>query len=255
MDMGLDQHVILVTGSSSGIGRATAVAFGREGAKVAVTYKNHYAEAEKTAHLVKEAGGEAMIVAYDLNDDKSIKAAVDTVTNQWGTVHVLVNNAVQWASRGAPQGGTLFENILPEQWKTMIRSTLEGAYATIQSVAPHMRKQHWGRIVNVSTTLVEDGLPGSAPYTAAKGGLHGMTRSLAHELAESSIYTNVVMPGMTLTERAERIIPEPVRQQVAEQTPTRRLSTPEDIASLIVYLSSRANGHVNGEIIRVSGGS
>jgi NAD(P)-dependent dehydrogenase (short-subunit alcohol dehydrogenase family) len=254
VNTGIVDHIALVTGSSSGIGRAVAVAFGQEKARVVVTYKNHVKEAEMTAEMVRQAGGQALIVPYDLKDEESIKYAIDTVVSKWGTIHILVNNAVQWATAGSPSGGSLFEDIPSENWKAMIRSQVEGTYFTIQKAVPYMRMNRWGRIINVSSTLAEDGLSGSGSYAAAKAALHGLTRSLAVELGEAGIFTNVVMPGMTLTERAEHVIPEVIRQQVADQTPTRRLSIPDDVASLIVYLGSKANGHVNGEFIRVSGG-
>lgn len=255
MDMGLQNKVVLITGGSSGIGRAAAVAFGQEKTRVAITYHSNLKAAEETAELVRQAGGEAYLVSYDLNDEASIKAAVDSVVKHWGTIHVLVNNAVQWATRGAPAGGgRLFEDAPPEQWKAMFRTSLEGVYYTIQQAVPFMRENRWGRIINVSSTLAEDGLYGSGSYSAAKAALHGLTRTMAVELGSENIYTNVVMPGMTLTERAKQVIPEKIRQQVERQTPTGRLSTPEEVASLIVYLSSQANGHVNGELIRVSGG-
>lgn len=253
MKTGLRDRVVLVTGSSSGIGRATAIAFGEECARVAVTYHTNRKGAEETAHLVEQAGGEAMFVRYDLNDAATIKAAVDSVVDRWERVHVLVNNAVQWGGEG-PNGRTKFEDVPPDAWQTMLRSTLEGVYQTIQATLPAMRVASWGRIINISSNLAEDGLPGAGAYAAAKSGLHGLTKVLAAELGVGNILSNVVMPGMTLTERASEVIPHVVREQVAGKTPTQRLTKPEEVAKLIVFLGSAANGHVNGEVIRVTGG-
>lgn len=254
MDMGLRDRVAFVTGGSSGIGRATAIAFGREGAKVAISYHSNRSEAEETAAMVTEVGGESLAVQYDLGDDASIRAAVEEIVEHWGVVNVLVNNAVQWSSRGGPSGNPLFEEVSSEQWRTMIRTSLEGAYLTIQAVLPSMRQAEWGRIANISSNLAEDGLPGAGSYAAAKAGLHGLSRTLARELAPEGIFTNVVMPGMTLTERAQKHLPESIRDQVASQTPTGRLTTPEEVAATIVFLASAANGHINGETVRVTGG-
>ncbi|MDP9457099.1 MAG: hypothetical protein CYG60_17720 [Actinobacteria bacterium] len=251
MDTGLRGKVVFVTGGSSGIGRATAVAFGREGARVALSYRNDRAGAAETAGMVGEAGGEALTVRYDLADERSIRGAVREIVERWGAVDVLVNNAVRWPGRG---GGTLFEEVPPERWREDTRTLLEGAYLTIQAVVPLMRAAGWGRIVSVSTSLAEDGMAGGAPYTAAKAGLHGLTRTLAKELAPAGILANVVMPGLTLTERARRVIPGEVLDGEAARTPTGRLTTPEEVAALVVFLGSAANGHVNGENIRVSGG-
>lgn len=254
MDTGLRDRVVFVTGGSSGIGRATAIAFGREGAKVAVSYHSNRSEAEETAAMVMEVGGESLTVQYDLGEDASIRAAVEGIVEHWGVINVLVNNAVQWSSRGGPAGNPSFEEVSPEQWRTMIRTSLEGAYLTIQAVLPSMRQAEWGRIANISSSLAEDGLPGAGSYAAAKAGLHGLSRTLARELAPEGIFTNVVMPGMTLTERAWKHLPESIREQVASQTPTGRLTTPEDVAATIVFLASAANGHINGETVRVTGG-
>lgn len=254
MNMGLNDKVVLVTGGSSGIGRATAVAFGQEGAKVAVTYHSNPAGAEETASLIRAAGGEAMTVRYDLADDASIQAAVTAVTERWGAIHVLVNNAVAWSAGNGPVGTPTFESVPSERWRSMIRSSLEGVYLTIQAVLPWMRAAGWGRIINVSSSLAEDGRPGSGAYSAAKAGLHGLTRSLAWEVGQANILANVVMPGMTMTERARRIMPQPVVAQQTAQTPSGKLSTPGDVASLILYLGSAMNGNITGEAIRVTGG-
>ena len=254
MDTGLRGKIVFVTGGSSGIGRATAVAFGREGARVALSYRNDRAGAAETAGMVGEAGGEALTVRYDLADESSIRRAVEEVVERWGALHVLVNNAVRWPGRGGSGGVTLFEEVPPERWQEDTRTLLEGAYLTIQAVLPLMRAAGWGRIVNVSSSLAEDGMAGGAPYTAAKAGLHGLTRTLAKELAPAGILANVVMPGLTLTERARRAIPGEVLDGEAARTPTGRLTAPEEVAALVVFLGSAANGHVNGENIRVTGG-
>lgn len=254
MDTELDQRVVLVTGSSSGIGRATAQAFGAEGARVAITYHTNREGAEQTAELVEEAGGEPFITQYDLADDDAIMHAIQSVTDHWGTIHVLVNNAVHWGET-LPSEAPLFEEVSPDLWQTMLRTNLEGVYKTVQAVLPTMRSGEWGRIVAISSNLAEDGNSGSGPYATAKAGIHGLTNVLAVELAEAGILSNVVMPGFTLTEANFEEFPQEVRDHVAEMTPTNRLTTPEDVAALVVFLGSEANGHINGEAIRVTGGA
>ena len=251
MDMGLQDRVVLVTGSSRGIGQATAVAFGREGARVAVTYNTNRAGAEDTAAMVERVGGETMVIPYDLTDDTSIEAAAHTLVERWGTIEVLVNNARQRSGSMGSTGGPLFEHVPPDQWRTMIRSTLEGIYLTIQTVLPSMRSRGWGRIVNISSTVAEDGQSGSGPYAAAKAGLHGLTRTLAVELAPAGILTNTVLPGLTLTGYP---LPQEVLDRGIRETPTGRITTSEDVAATVVFLGSGANGHINGELIRVAGG-
>jgi 3-oxoacyl-[acyl-carrier protein] reductase len=245
MELGLANRVVLVTGSSSGIGRATALAFGREGARVGITYRSQRQQAEETARQVIEAGGQAIVVAYDLAREETIKEVVATVGQQWGHIDVLVNNAVQWGS--LEEMGKRFEEIPMSSWKSTLDLSLAGVYYTLQQVLPLMRTQSWGRIVNVSSNVAEDGIPGAGAYAAAKAGLHGLTRVLARELGPAGILSNVVMPGFTLTERNRDQFPQAMQAAVAQQTPTGRLTRPEDVAALIVFLGSAANSHVNGE--------
>ena len=254
MDMGLKDRVALVTGSSSGIGRATAVAFAQEGARVAITYHTGRAGGEETAEMVRSNGAEALVTPFDLTDDASISSAVAAVVARWGTVHVLVNNAIPREAMGSTAEGTLFEDVPPEVWRAMIRPILEGTYATIQAALPSMRAQGWGRIINISSNLAERGTPGGGPYSAGKAGIHGLTKVLAEELGPAGILTNAVLPGSVLTEHAAVMRSSQLRDMVEHGTPTGRISTPEEVASLVLYLGSAANGHVNGEIIRVTGG-
>ncbi|RBI60442.1 hypothetical protein DMJ13_19255 [halophilic archaeon] len=244
----LDDRVVIVTGSSSEIGRATAIEFGRERAKVAVTYHSDEAGAEETAELVREKGGEALVVQYDLTDRDSIEAAVQEVIDRWGALDVLVNNAVPAEVEPTP-----LEELTVEQWQRVVHGIQDGVFHTIRAVLPAMRQSDRGRIINISSLSAEDGSSGMAAYATAKAGLHGLTGVLADEFGDAGILTNVVMPGMVLTERNLKR-PEEVREAVAERTPSKQISTPEDVANLVVFLSSEANGNINGAVIPVTGG-
>lgn len=169
MDLGLEGRVALVTGSSRGIGRATALAFGREGARVVITYRNDRDRAEAAAAEVRDAGGEALVVQYDLASDDAIRAAVDAALERWDRIDILVNNAVAWGSR-RPQDAPPFEELPPDEWRPLLRANLEGAMRTIQLVAPSMRARRWGRIVNVSSGIAVDGVPRSGVVRPRQGG-------------------------------------------------------------------------------------
>ncbi len=147
-----------------------------------------------------------------------------------------------------------FEREPPEQWRTYLRLNFEGPYAAIQAVLPAMRERGWGRIVNISSGIAVDGLPGSAPYGAAKAALHGLTHTLCKELGPAGILVNVVMPGPTLTERITTMLPAAVREERERTSPIRRLLGPEEVAPTIAFLCSGANTSITGEIIRASGG-
>lgn len=260
MDLQLQNRTVLVTGSSSGIGRATAIAFGQEGARVVVTYQENREGAEQTAMSIREAGGEVLVVHYDLGDDDSIYEAIRLVNEQWGTIDVLVNNAADMLAIDAAKtsdgaSDPLFETIEPTRWRPAIRTGLEGAYLTTQYVLPGMRAQRWGRIVNVSSTVVENGIPGMAAYASSKAGLHGLTQTLAQEVGPLNILTNIVMPGVVLTPRTKNAMPAAVLGYAVQQVPTCRFAEPEDVATLVVFLASGRNRHINGEAISVSGGA
>jgi 3-oxoacyl-[acyl-carrier protein] reductase len=251
MDLKLRDATVLVTGSSAGIGRATAIAFAAEGARVAVTYHKDRQGAEETGHRIMDAGGQALVVQYDLADRDSIHASVEAVAKEWGTLNVLVNNAAPMDVAGPT--GQLFENVPFENWEGMLRGTLEGVALTIQCALPLMRKSGWGRIVNISSDGA-DGWPGLGPYATAKSGLHGLTRTLAVELGPDGILSNVVMPGSVMTERTQQHLSDEQREQIKQHMPTRQLITPEDVAAVILFLGSPVNRQIIGEIIRVTGG-
>jgi len=253
MDLSLQRRVALVTGSSQGIGRAAAELFAREGARVAITYRRNKTMAEAVASAVEQAGSEAMVVPYDLCDRQSIRSAVSTILDQWGRIDVLVNNAVQWGAR-PPWRAPQFEELPEQEWSEILRANIEGTYLTIQAVIPSMRSGGWGRIVNVSSGVAVDGLPGAGPYATAKAALHGLTKTLAKELGPAGILVNVVMPGLTLTERNASQISPAAREQMAKTSPIRRLLPPEEVVPMIIFLCSALNTAVTGEIVRASGG-
>jgi 3-oxoacyl-[acyl-carrier protein] reductase len=256
MDYGLADRVVFITGGSSGIGQAAAVAFGREHARVAITYRTNRQGAAATGAAVVEAGGRATTVRLDLADQDSIRSAVETVTADWGGIDVLVSNAAE-TSRHADAfnpAGPAFADIAPEHWRPQLLTGLEGTFHTLQAALPAMRGRGWGRIVFVSSAAAEHGGPREQAYAAAKAALGGLTGSLAREYGPDGILVNIVMPAMTATDRILRTVPEPVQQMIAGHVATRRLSTPEDVAAAITFLCSNANGNITGETLRVTGG-
>jgi len=247
MDLGLRDRRVLVTGASGRIGRAIAIAFGAEGARVAVTYRERADAARQTAEAVAEAGGSATLARLDLRDAAGLPARVKAIERDLGGgLHVLVNNAVAWPER-AP--GVPFEAIPLDAIRGSVEANLVGQYALSQAVVGSMRRQGWGRIVHVSTGLVEDGFPGSAPYTTPKAGLHGLARTMSRELAAAGIYTNVVMAGFVPGPG----LPAEIVEQGRRSAATGRLTTPEEVANVVVFLCSEANGNVTGETVRADG--
>lgn len=253
MDLGLKDRVALVTGSSQGIGKSVASAFAAEGARVAVTYHRERDKASGVVRGIEEQGGEAIAVALDLESPASIHEAVAAVLDRFGRIDVLVNNAVKWGTR-LPWNVPPFEELPLDEWTGLLRANTEGAYTAIQAVLPSMRARSWGRIVNISSGIAVDGMPGAGPYAAAKAALHGLTRTLSKELGPIGVLVNVVMPGFTLTERNAGRIPQAHREQAERASPIRRLLGPDEVAPTIVFLASAINTAVTGEVVRASGG-
>ena len=248
MELGLGNRVVLVTGASSGIGRAIAVAFAREGARVAITYRSNKAAAEETVTHIDGAGGQGFAVPMDLTEPSGIENAVAQIVKHWGHIDVLIGNAVRWGM----VFGLPLQQIDAGELKAILSGNLEGTFHLLRAVLPSMVERKWGRIVLISSGLSEHGMPpnGSPVYGSAKAGLHGLARNLAWELGPAGIFINVVAAGFTMTERNLERFPQEMRDRVAAQTPTRRLSVPEDVAPIVVFLASHANSNISGEIVR-----
>jgi 3-oxoacyl-[acyl-carrier protein] reductase len=247
MDLGLRGRTAMVTGGSNGIGRAAAEAFAAEGANVVLTYHSDEAAASDLVHLVRSEGGRAIAVPLALEDRASIGAAAQAAVDAFGGVDVLVANAVRWPSQMPAQGR--FENIDADYWRAMLAANVEGTVATIAAVLPSMRERGWGRIVLVSSSVAEEGVPGPSPYGVSKSAYMGIARQLAWDVGRDGILVTVVGTGFTVTERNLARFPDRTREAVAAHSPSRRLSRPEDVARLIVFLGSEGNANITGEIV------
>jgi 3-oxoacyl-[acyl-carrier protein] reductase len=252
VDLGLAGRTVLVTGAGHSIGEWIARGLVAAGARVAVTWRRSRESAEALAAQLDAGAERAMAVHYDLADDASVRAAVAAVAERWGGLDVLVANAFDVPR--PPVGGPPFEDVPIDDWRPALRANIEGTILTIQEVARGMRRRQWGRIVVISSNVYKDGSAGGEFYGAAKGALHGMVPSLAWQLGSDGILVNVVSPALTMTEKMLRVLPEPARLLEISRTPTGRLSTMADVANMVVFLCSAANGNTTGEVVHVSGG-
>ena len=235
--------VVLVTGGSRGIGRACAVAFGKAGATVVLTYAGNEAAA---AEAVKLAGPKARSVRFDVADTAASAAAVDEVLKAHGRLDVLVNNA------GIAIDG-LAVRIKDDDWDRQIDTNLKGAFALCRAAARPMMKQRGGAMVNLTSVVGEMGNVGQAAYAASKAGLIGLTKSLARELASRSIRVNAVSPGFIDTDMTSGLAPE-LKSKMTDVIPLGRLGSADEVANTVLFLASDAASYVTGEVLKVNGG-
>lgn len=240
------EKIALVTGSSRGIGRAIARELAREGWKVCINYRVRRDCAESLLEEISAFGGEAMIYGADVSRRQEVNAMVAAIKEKWGEVSLLVNNA-------GVAGQALFQDVTDELWHRYFSVNVDGAFHAIQAVLPPMLREHAGCIINVSSMWGLRGASCEVTYSCTKAALIAMSRSLALELAPTNIRVNCIAPGVIKTDMLDAL-PAEVLPQLAEETPLRRLGTPEDIAHLAVFLASDKSSFITGQVITADGG-
>ncbi len=243
--MSIKGKVTIITGAGSGIGKGTALMFGREGAKVVVADVNEKGGGE-TANEIMQNGGEAFFAKLDVSNREQIKNVVQETLNKYGKIDVLINNA------GIIQDA-LVVKMTEEQWDRVLSINLKGPFNCIQAVVGTMIEHGGGVIINVSSIVGLYGNIGQTNYAAAKAGLIGMTKTLAKELGKKGIRVNAIAPGFILTPMTASI-PEKILEMMKEKTPLKRLGLPEDIANTLLFLASDEASFINGTVISVDGG-
>ena len=245
----LKDQVALITGASSGIGRATAEAMARQGARVGVNYCKNQVGAEQAAETIRKAGSEALVLRADVTRNADVLAMAEAVRKEWGRIDILVNNAGDLLARHT------LANMTEEYWDLIMALNLKSAFLCVKAVWEEMVARKSGCIVNVSSIAGRNGGgPGVAAYAAAKGGLLTYTKSLAKELAPHGVRVNGIAPGVIATPYHERYSPAEVMQRLVALIPLGRAGTSEEIADVIVFLASPAARYITGETIEVNGG-
>jgi 3-oxoacyl-[acyl-carrier protein] reductase len=242
-------QVALVTGASSGIGRATAEALARQGARVGVNYLKNQAGAERAAETIRSAGNEALVIRADVTRHAEVLAMVEAVRKEWGRINILVNNAGDLLARHT------LADMTEEYWDQIMALNLKSVFLCVKAVWEEMAARKSGCIINVSSIAGRNGGgPGAAAYSAAKGGLLTYTKSLAKELAPHRIRVNGVAPGVIATPYHERYSPGEIFQKFVASIPLGRAGTADEVADVIVFLASPAARYLTGETIEVNGG-
>lgn len=224
--MDLRNKVVLVTGGGTGIGRATSLALSQKGVTVGVNYSRSQLDAEETVDMIKAHGGRAIAIKADVSQDKQVRAMVDQLVQQYGTIDLLVNNAS--ITHHIPMDD--LEGATEEIWDELFDVNVKGMFYCARAVAPYMKQNQQGAIVNLGSIAGQTGLGSSLPYAVSKAAVHALTKSLARALAPH-IRVNCIVPGAVATrwwagkeEQMKRLAPNLLLQ---------RISTPEDVAQLI----------------------
>ena len=247
----LQNKVVLVTGASTGIGAAAAIAFGQNGAKVAVHYNKSKSEAEKVAGTVEKAGGKALLITGDVTDSAICRQIVDKTVAGFGRIDVLINNAGGLVAR------VPIESITDELFEQVINLNVRSTMVCTAAAAQHMRKQgNGGAIINVTSVAARHGGgPGASLYAGSKGFVSTVTHGLAKELVKDRIRVNAVAPGVITTPFHDRYSTPQMLEGFKASIPMNRLGSPDECAGAFLFLASeRLSGYMTGQILEVNGG-
>jgi 3-oxoacyl-[acyl-carrier protein] reductase len=257
MDLGLKNKVAVVGGASKGIGKATALGFAREGAKVVVCARDPDMLQGAAEEVRREAGTEVLAVPGDLSQAEATDRLIDETVEHFGTVHVLVAN-----TGGPPLGG--FRNMSDVDWENAFALNFLSTVRLVRKALPHMEKQRWGRIISVMSMSVKEPIDGLILSNGIRPAVVGMAKTLSREVGQHNITINTVLPGRILTDRLKGAIAaraqrtgKSFEQALADSStdvPLGRVGDPHEMANVIVFLASEAASYVNGVSIQVDGG-
>ena len=257
MDLGIKGKVALVAGASQGMGRAAALGFAREGAKVSICARGEAALNEAAAMIRKETGGEVLSMVADMAKAEDIQRFVNKSAEHFGRVDIIVNNA------GGPPPGD-FMKFSDEDWTNAYNLSFMSTMRMTREAVPHMRKVGGGRVINITSYSVKEPIAGLVLSNAVRSAVIGMAKTLSRELAAHNILINNVCPGRIDTERAQKLNKaradrlkrpiEEINREMAAEVPLGRYGTTEEAADLIVFLGSERASYITGTTIQIDGG-
>jgi len=239
--------VALIPGGDSGIGRATAIAFAREGARIALVYLNEENDAEATRGLVEKEGRECLVIPGDVGDPETCKRAVAETLKRYGRIDVLVNNA------GEQHPQPSITDIPPEQLERTFRTNVFGYFFMIQATLPHLKEG--SSIINIASVTAYKGNPTLVDYSATKGAIVALTRALALQLADKNIRVNAVAPGPIWTPLIPSTFEPEQVERFGKNTPLGRVGQPNEVAPSLVFLACSDASYMTGQVLHPNGGS
>ena len=246
--MRLKGKIALVTGSSRGVGRAVALSYGKEGAKVVVNYTSNEKAANEVVDALQSMGTKAIAVKADVSQKADADHLVSAAIETFGGLDILVNNA------GFTRPAMMLK-MTEEQWDQVVDIHLKGAFLCSQAAGNQMKEQKRGKIINVMSVAGLVGTVGQINYSAAKGGILSMTKSIARELARYNVCANVISLGIVATEMSEKITTdEKLREIYMNRILLKRFAEPDDIAPAFIFLASDEGNYITGQLLCVDGG-
>ena len=246
--MRLKDKIALVTGSSRGVGRAVALGFAKEGAKVVVNYTSNETAAKEVVDEIQSLGSEAIAVKADVAQKTEAEGLVGAAVETFGKIDILVNNA--GFTRPA-----LMIKMTEDQWDQVVDIHLKGAFLCSQAAGLRMKEQNSGKIINVMSVAGLVGTVGQINYSAAKGGILSMTKSIARELARYNVCCNVISLGIVATDMTEKIrTDEKLKEIYMNRILLKRFAEPDDISPAFVFLASDESNYITGQLLCVDGG-
>lgn len=246
MSFSLEGKTCLVTGAGRGIGKAIALALGKAGADVAITFARSAEAAEAVKAELESMGRKALIYQADAVDAKRADEVIGDIVNQWGKLDVLVNNA------GITKD-TLIMRMSEEQWDDVIQTNLKSVFNYSKSAVRPMMKQRSGSVINIGSVVGISGNAGQTNYAASKAGMIGFTKSLAKELASRNIRVNIIAPGYITTDMTGQLN-EATLKAIEDSIPMGKAGNPEDVADAVHFLASDASRYITGVVLNVDGG-
>lgn len=244
--MKLKNKIALITGASSGIGRAIALKYAKEGATVVVNYSGNNQGATEVVDEIIQNGGSAEAIKCDVSSYEDAQSMVGYIIEKYKRIDILVNNA------GITRD-TLLMKMTPEDFQKVIDINLKGTFNTIQCISRHMIRQRSGRIINMASVVGITGNLGQANYAASKAGVIALTKSAAKEFASRNITVNAIAPGYIKT-RMTDVLGEKVKDEILSKIPMKKEGNPEDIAFTALFLAMDESNYITGQVINVDGG-
>ena len=244
--MRFENKVVIVTGSSRGIGRGIALEFGREGASVVVNYNSNSGAANEVVEAIQASGSKAIAIQADVSDFSEAAALIKQAIDEFGDLHILVNNA------GTTRDG-LIMTMKERDWDFVLDTNLKSTFNCSRAAVRYMLRKRYGRIINVTSVSGQIGNAGQTNYSASKAGQIGFTKALAREVASRKITVNAVAPGFITTDLTESL-PEDLKAGLKDLIPLGRIGTPDEVAKAVLYLASDDAAYVTGHILSIDGG-